>query len=94
MSLLARFFRPTQTASTSRLTLVNPIPVRQFSASSVICDKLKSHSGTKKRFFKTGGGLVCPLCIFGMLLMNSINVYVIIIPLKSVRPEEETDEGG
>ncbi|KAI9633226.1 uncharacterized protein MKK02DRAFT_39205 [Dioszegia hungarica] len=33
------------------------IPSRTFSASAPAADKLKSHSGTKKRFFRTASGL-------------------------------------
>lgn len=56
MSFLARFIRPTTLASTSRLPTIPTM--REFSVSSPILDKLKSHSGTKKRFFRTGSGLV------------------------------------
>lgn len=34
------------------------VQARAFSGSAPAADKLKSHSGTKKRFFRTGGGLV------------------------------------
>jgi hypothetical protein len=66
-----------------------PMAIREFSVSSPICDKLKSHSGTKKRFFKTGGGLVCPLFILRKLLMGSISVYVLALSFRSLRLEKD-----
>lgn len=55
MSMLANLFRR-PIASSSRLITVSPD--RTFYSTPVSLDKLKSHSGTKKRFFKTGSGLV------------------------------------
>ena len=92
MSLLARFFRPAQVASSSRLTLVSPVSIRQFSSTSPTLDKLKSHSGTKKRFFKTGSGLVRLLPLFlscDGILINSINEYVFSPLMEMDGPRDE-----
>ncbi len=64
MTFLTRAALPLRSTITALQPIAGPSrfpvsPAQQFSTSSVM-EKLKSHSGTKKRFRLTGGGLVSP----------------------------------